>query len=1048
MTTPNQKAQTMHLPLDGGMDQRTHPRHAQAPTTLQAVNVRYRQLGGATKRNGSDRIGSVFTNADFVGTPYTMVPGAGKLIGFDNELLVTDGYRLGSYTTNAAQKRIIDKGKVPEAISRITPIDSTQYAVAGQDVCWSTDNLLFHAFVGAGYDASGSGAIYSTVEDLDTGANIVSSVQMSNGGFTYYMPHLLAVGAEAYCFFADPIVAGVPGPNIYACRWNRTTLKWGTQVILRTDNRGDLAVCTDGTSIFLFHKRLSDSKMVTISYDTNLNSISAAISSQAAVIGGGTGFTLDICAISANKVWAVWVKQGVGVDVYAAAYDLSLGTETTAPITLYTQPGIGQATVNVARLTTTDAVASIGKLDASGEYWAMFPRFNTGGTITGSASATARRTYWSFLASKPFVLGAGTATSPLRSYVWLYSGGADMGTLVKNKQYTLMLVDIGADEIVNALFCPRPISWQAPRYASPGDNQFAQRSPPSVVNAGNGKWYTDATIKRNARSRISLSRALADFQSGDRFFACRLGQTMFMNPGFYYDKSGLAEVSFAYYPQGITAANSTTGGVLGNNVTRTYRAMYEFVDANGFVHRSVPSDQVTITTPAAPPQTTGSISIKVPALDITMRQIPFPVPTGVRIVIYVLNTTTGLFERLFNEGTEPLNDPRAQFVTAVDTGTPTTEPFPEILYTETGVYPNVMPAGFTSCVTYRNRVWIAYGNTVAYSKAFVTGDTVNFTDAFELPLEETGYITALAVMGDTLYIGTVDRIYFLQADGPNDFGQGSAIDTPNRIEADVGIVDQRSVAVTQVGMFYQSPVGLQRMQTNRVVDTEPLGSRVQNDLARFNEIAGTNVHPSGRYVTFSCRNAALEGARLVYDYTLDRWSRDTVVSDQTDFGNMVLSEATAGGKLFYMYYQPSTSVVMVESSTTNLDDSIWVPMLVELAEIHPSGLQSEVSFMNWVFMNETHTPHDLTLSFTKNYEAAPFDSRVLGSALIASQPEQYDVMARDMIAQSMHVTIRDGYPSAVGAVVGTGKGATFIGLAVNIDTMGTRTFRAPAGEKL
>lgn len=1030
MSSNSEKVQTVEFNFDAGMDQRQHPKQLQGPAVLTAANVRWKNSGGMTKRFGLTNIASGFRGG------YALVPGQCKIMGFREELLVTDSYRIGSLSRANGTNWFVDKGKVPECVSRMRPIDSTQYNISGPDVAYSS-GLTFHAYLGGYIDVisgTGTSSIYSTVEDTVTGALIISSLPVAVGRF--YTPHLIAIGGTCVMVYRDNVLASGPAlPNIYYRVWDMASMAWGSQVTLYTTAVADIAVCTDGTFMYLLH-----SEAATLTLRLKKYSISGAtltlIASITPTEASQAGYGLGICATVGELVWITYNVVGATSLVRAAAYPTSLASETTAPFTINTVATTAIYTSSPVRLSSTTALVSMGNAND-----ARFPVISSSGGFVGSQTSTNRTTYWCLPGSKPFV----ASTTPLRCYVWAYVGGANIISANDlNNQYTFMLLDLLADS-TSPGWSPRPITWQAPRY-SIVDNMLsliALWGPPSVAQISATRWDTDFSTRKNARTRNGINAASADFGTIDKYANCELGQTLFVSPGFYWDKDRLAEVGFAYWPQGITVTVTATGGTYGTTV-RSFVAMYEYVDANGFIHRSIPSPPVGV---APVSGTTNSFNIEVPCLTVTARQNPVlnTDPNSVRIVIYALNTVTGLYERIFPEGREGLNDPKLKSITLTDTGgnLSAIPPPREILYTETGVYPNVMPNSWTACVTYRNRVWIAYNHTVMYSKAFVTGETVNFTDAFELPLEESGDITAMWKMDDTLYIATKTCIYYIQADGPNDFGQQNDISTPNRVATDRGVIDQRSIAVTPIGTLYQSSVGIQLMDRSRTVAQEPVGARVQDDLAAFPEVVSANVHPNGRYVTFSCRNP-ITGIRLVFDYALNRWSRDTIYSDNISIGSIVYSETVVGSTTYTAVIQFNSTNIGYEDPTLFTDFTSWVFMGVEFAEIHPGGMQTKMGIRNWQILNDRHTDHDILLQFRRDYESSVTDTVLFNSDVISSiaPREQLAVNPSTHQVQSARLTMTDAFPSGAGHVLGTGRGATFLGITVDVEPI-QKVFRTP-----
>lgn len=1057
MSTGNSKnTQSIDIPFDGGMDQRTHPRRTNAPTVLEAVNVRYPQLGGVEKRNGVQLMTGGFRDG------YQLVRGQGRMVNFGDELIVTDKFRYGSRSIGGVggQGYFVNKGKIPEATSKLKAVDSTQYQVFGPDVGATSDGLLVHAWLGGGAGSSGAviepsshnNGVFATVEDIATGTVISSSFQFGLGHTqSWWAPQVvIRNGIDIFVMLGVNPLTSPSFPGIIYSKWDRSTMSWSALASLATPTatNGSFATAANATNIFLLQASSTGIRLYV--YDSSMTLVSNNLIDAAPATSGAGHIGYGIAATN-TLVWGTYYLPNDPTPAKIFGFTATAsGALATGPFQVDSIPGFAAIYPIVTQpviLPNGNALIANQRPDGL-----TCPIMTPAGAFVDNANNT-RSAHWQTLASKPFV----DSTSPLRVYAFVYAGGAggassgpDGSNIAPTTaRYTHVLVDLLAYDTLAVNWSVRPIAWQAPRFSMPAisgqlsDAPLSYGWPPcSVAVMPNSQYAADLIVTRNNNGRLSLSEHVVDFSGDDRMLSCQLGQTMFATPGFYYDRARLAEVSFIYHPHSLGLTKTLTGGHLADD-TYTYRAIYEFVDANGFVHQSIPSDPIQVVISGG--SGAAQVRITAPCLCVTARQDPLPTDTGVRIVIYrqSLAAGTGQFLRILPQGADYLNDPRLPTIDIIDTGSP--NGMAEELYTDSGVFPNVNPASFTSCVTYRNRVWIAYGHTVNYSKAFVTGSTVNFTDAFELPLEETGNITAMWVMDDTLFISTADRIYYMYADGPNDFGQQSDVNTPNRVATDFGVIDQRSIVVTQVGTLFQSRAGIQLLDRSRAVAAEPIGSRVQKDLAAFPTVVSATLHPSGRTVMFVCQNAAARSIRLVYDYTADKWSRDTLRSDSTADGAQIFDEAISLGTVFSLIVDPSgPTFIFYEDPAQSRDAGQWVTMAVSLGEVHPLGLQGNVSFLKWTVNHERIAEYNVTATWFKDYEASPYMSATFTDAQILAMPaDQFSFDTSIHRAQSMRMTLIDAQPTTIT----TGKGARWIGLAVELDPLDNKTFKLAASQK-
>jgi hypothetical protein len=1077
MSSGSPKTQVIQLNFDGSMDQRTHPRQLQSPQVLGATNVRYPRIGAAEKRNGM----SVVTSSFFGGS--TMAIGQGKLLAHRDELVVIDGFNVGSLSELPdGTRRLIQKGKVPEATSTAHPIDSTQYSVSQADVSVGSTNLAFHVWAGNDRSSTSDGIprydIFWTVQNRTTGAEILSA-KGTTGAFDAWAPRIVAVGQYAMMFWV-----GSGSSNIAVQWWDPATYTWSAATLVGDGSTAaggpQYACCTDGTSVFLVYQQGTNNVRILKLNPINGTLISAITSTEN--LAPTLAFGFSICATPGERVWvsyARWPPIAAAVNIRASAYDLALSTQLQAPTTIYTtvmSPALCQT--GICRLTSTSTCVTIWvhdtglAIDGRANY-TTYTIINNSAAVVGNASGDNRRMYWSIPLSMPFV----ASTNPLRCYMWLNVGGTQItsGSLpfqppFQPQEWTAMLVDLQCDVTTNIDYVARPITWQSPRFSLPDylgnlngfPNGVNPYLPSSVSQAPDGDWVCDSLVRLNAGTRSGLQELDAKFTGPERFVGCSLGPSMVMTPGFYWDRKQFAEISFAYWPQTIVATPSATGGQLKNSKQYAYRALYEYVDGTGAVHRSKASETIVVSVPAGA-GSAGSVSLVIPTLSITCRQGPSTLDevTGVRIVVYragpLDSSDLGMY-RVFSDIATPRNKPRQPTITVLDgVGGFDAAAEPRLqrdtIYTAGGVLENVMPPGFTSCVTFRNRVFILYGNTVAFSKFIVAGEAVSFTDSFTIPCEETGDLTAMWVMDDTLYFSTPERIYGIQGDGPSDAGTLTDFGTPSRVLSDRGCVDQRSVVVTPMGTIFQSLVGLQMLDRGRSVANEPIGARVQNDLAKFSETTAALIHPTNGTVTIMTRNPTLtagtySGVRLVYDYTTDRWSRDCIMQTSTINGHGAISEVVSRGLVWSLVSSQPGNLLCVETPGISLDNGQWVPMQIIMGEIHPQGLQGHFGAKKWQQNIERFTDHDLVLSWFHDYATTSFETRTIPSDTVAAPPiEQFSQNVSWHSAQSMRVVVEDSFPSGPGAVVGTGRGAAFIGLAVEVDPIDGKIYKLPAGQK-
>lgn len=1021
------RQQTAQYPLDGGIDQRTHERYVQPPAVLDAVNVRYRQVGGAEARPGCEFVVDEWADGEQLETG-----GTSKIYEYRGGLVVTDGDRIGALATIGGEEMLIPVGGVPVAVATVQNYAATDGAqvsgvtnIGAPDVAYA-DGLAFHVWTSTPTtrpeSESGTaeeGLIYHTVQAVDSGAYVVSASRLSTPYGIFGTPRVIAVGSAVLVLYHDN------ASNIWVHVWDEISRAFGAASAVITDNTtdldADLDVATDGTSAFVVYKDTSDAVRV-----RSLSAAGAAVATKVSAEGASDAREFGICATAGETIWVTYViGSGATRDVRATLFSLNLAAET-GPFTVasFTSSNPVYGT-SVCRRSATTAVVFIGSRSSGLALRSHSVVMNTSGSVVGAATSDARTTAWAFPGSKPFQFDPTTT----KVYAWVYTGGASTGTFADGdqpKQYTFMLVDLGADDTTTDYVQAKPVTWVAPRFSV-----ITSYKTSSVVSLGDDRWAAGMCLFRSAAGRLGLAMATADLSHPGHLASAELGQTMLVAPGWFWDGTALRELNFAYWPQKMSVVTSVSTGILSPSATYRWRVTYEYTDALGFLHRSQPSDYVEETLGGSD----NTATLTVPCLTVTTRPIG-----SVRLVLW---RTDGTDQNTYYR-VEPsrASFPYEESLPVLDEGAGTYPP--EILYTVGGVKPNVMPAGFTALCTYRNRVFIAHGNTVEYSKAFVTGETVSFVDGFSLPLEESGDITALWVQDDTLFISTDSRIYYLQGDGPNDIGNLNDIGTPNQVATDRGVAEPRSVAVTPMGTVYQSRVGIQLMDRGRSVSPEPLGSRVQNFVTAFSTITSALVHPSGSYVTFTCNDDDGEGIRLVFDYTANKWSRDLILETE-GVGEPVRSAVNVAGAQYFLL----DGELYRETPASYTDDGQWVTRRLSLAWLKPAGLLGYTNVARHTLQTERASSADLTVTTFVNYSSTPLDTETW-LANSGSKPidgmllPQMTASPSNQRVQAMRWDLEDATPT--GASIGTGQGHAFIGLAIDLDVLGD-TFRLPAAQK-
>jgi hypothetical protein len=860
--------------------------------------------------------------------------------------------------------------------------------------------------------ATTSGNVSVTWIDIASGTRILAASQQFTG---VRLPRMIAVGTKVIL-----LAATNSSPNIQAIVFDTAALTLSAASNIVTDNHsgdGEFDLATNGTNFFVVYRDASD-KVHVRSFTTALAAVASKTSAET-----NSPQSFGITVTAGERVWVTYAYNVGTWHARACAFDEALSTETVAPFDLFTSTTEQILATAPKRVSSTTAVAVI-NIAGDGPAWGVLaPVFNTSGAIVSNATATNRRTYWTQAASKPFLQGS-------KFYIWAYAGGTRFTSPTPPTQqllqYSLILVDIGADNTSSTGLRLRPVCTLAPRFAyqqSVTDPIGQTLHMSNAASAASNKWTAAALVLRTNGGRVGVVGATADFGHTNRGQPANNGGRTHLTPGAYDDGRNLQEIGFCYWPQEVSVSVNVSGGSLVIGKKYRWRIVYAVADFRGQMHRSAPSDYTE--------STVSSTTVSV---------------VGAQLCLGSAFKTALVIAELYRTTEDP-DDSSAYYLSATQIATPTASTITVVdgaadaaitknqqLYTMTGALRRVQPPGFSCLVSYRGRLWGSHANQLWYSGAFVEGEAPWFADQFVQSIDSSENITAMWVMDDTLYISTATKIYYLQADGPADNGNANDVVLPYRVATDLGCIEPRSVVITPLGTFYQGATGLQLLNRKREVQAEPFGARVQTTLATYPTVVAATVHPSGGYVLFWCTNGSTS-ARIVYDYTKNEFAVDT----SSLFGAFA-SAAVKGSTVWWM-----NATNLYKESADYLDAGAWVTRTVELADFHPTGVQGLMKFLRLKLLGERFTSHGLTVDFAKDYAASYFDTRSYSDAELDALPlEQADFSPKDARAQAMRVKITDTTPST--GALGTGQGGDLVAFSMDFDPLGNQ-FQLPAAAR-
>jgi hypothetical protein len=165
------------------------------------------------------------------------------------------------------------------------------------------------------------------------------------------------------------------------------------------------------------------------------------------------------------------------------------------------------------------------------------------------------------------------------------------------------------------------------------------------------------------------------------------------------------------------------------------------------------------------------------------------------------------------------------------------------LYTDGGVQQSDMPPSGRCVVASEETLWVGVGfdrTLWQESKPIFPEEPANFSDndAFKVRFPED--TVAGGYMDGTLIVGSERAIYAVRGQGPDDRGSGSPR-TPYQIVSGLGMVNERAVQVTPLGLFFESHRGIELLPRG-LGPPQFIGEAIQNQLALRPTILDSTFH--------------------------------------------------------------------------------------------------------------------------------------------------------------------------------------------------------------
>lgn len=482
-----------------------------------------------------------------------------------------------------------------------------------------------------------------------------------------------------------------------------------------------------------------------------------------------------------------------------------------------------------------------------------------------------------------------------------------------------------------------------------------------------------------------------------------------------YDSAQVVEQGFHLFPENISLGQSASGGSMSNG-TYQVAVVFTWTDNEGNIHRSAPSVAESITVSGG--GASQKITVTVPTLHLTQK-------TDVRIEVFRTENAGSIFYKATPTNSPTLNDTTVDTLTIDLTVDDSSLVGNELLYTTGGVLDNISPASTNICETHNDRVFIARGSSVFYSKS--SNNPVNFNEGLEIKVDPRGGdITRLESLDANLVIFKRDNIYVSTGSPANDLGQNSTITDPELISTDVGCIGFSVLGPE--GIYFESAKGIYLL--TRGLQVVYIGANVEDstlDIPLTSAVLVDDVNE----IRFSTADNI-----LVYNYYFKQWSV---------FPNLNVKSATN----FNGYTYLSTSGATNKESGF-LDNGSTVSSSITTGWIRIGSFQGFQRVYRLLVTGDLRDRHKIRITTYTDYTDTPVDVRIFDTSEFFDNNYgddvygdmewyggqdnglyQFLVHLSQQKCQAIKVKIEDIYDNSVAS---TGRGFTLSSLTLQIGT--------------
>jgi hypothetical protein len=924
------------IPIDfgQGVDTKTDPKLVVAGKMLRLENAVFTNAKRIAKRNGYSALSSSIVGVGSLSAP-------AMVHGYKNELIAQDQGMLLTYSSTA--DKWLPRGNYTSTELQRTTVDQQNAASGYADSAIIGNYVLY----GWGVRNGANSYAYASIIDLSTGAALYGPTRVSS-----------AVSALSGAMIVKCVLLG--GTTLAIAYVSPSA----ASVVLRTFTISSGAVSVSSeqtiTSNFIgsadtYFDLVPTAAGGVVAYQCTTGIRVSSINTSGAIVATQTftdadyKYPITLSQDSANgNVWLYFGYSTIsGSNITAslikyAVVDSSMNVVLAATTlkTLSGSPLFFPTNFSALKNSTTSQTlyysypVLVGK-DSAGADVYIDATYSISGSISGTPGTATLFANGMIPISKPF---AATSSGSSKNYAFfLYRGHSFTNSI----QCTLFLVQLSTlgtpstanmplvvtrfasgtanTEAINGAYTQLPTSLISPRVVGYVSNVSAVSASKVLFTYGaNIQNVSSDFVSANFSGISGTFAASIDFNGSNSYRAVNCSDLAVLNGGLIqtYDGNSCNELNFHLFPEITGLVQSSVPGNHIANGEYSYIAIFQWVDSQGNLHQSAPSEALSITTTGV----NNTVTVYITSNYLSQK-------TGVSVAIYRTTNAGSIYYLVTDPFILTTIDPSSSAGITFEDGladSDITDNLQAYSYPGSPVLENSAPPPSMIMSAHNNRLWFTNSeipNEIWYSKSFIPGNGLS-PSAFMIQEIDPkfGNIKALAEMDEKLIIFKESGIFIQSGDGVTDSGTGSTLSFPQLVPSDVGCSSLKSLVITPNGVMFQSPNGIYMI--NRSLGVGYVGLEVENYNSQT--IVSANLIPGKSQIRFLCSS----GLTLVYDYIFNQWST---------FTNHTGTAATIWNSLYV--YANSSGVILKEAPGVYTDNGTQFKLLAQTSWLALASVQ-------------------------------------------------------------------------------------------------------------